>query len=262
MTQKSITLSVIIVTWNSAADIDICLTSLKKALKNISHEVFVIDNVSTDQTVKIISSRYHWVTLLPQRKNHGFGQGNNIGLSRAKGTYILLLNPDTKVNAHAMKAMVSFLNTHPKAGTVGPEQINEAGAMIHMISRNTLLGTTEHLIEKIYSLCTRRSVVLFPYAHRVPILNAGCLMARSTLLPTRKWFDPQLFLYGEEKHLFEQVRACRWESYFLRDCCIYHYREKSIGQTGKKFHYSLISFSLLYTRAFQRWITSIRQFFK
>ena len=248
-------LSVIIVTWNSAADIDTCLSSLKKSLGSISHEVFIIDNVSKDTTVKIIRSRYPWVKLFPQKINHGFGQGNNIGLAKAKGTYILLLNPDTKINTHAIKTMVSFLNTHPAVGAVGPEQINGAGTIIHMKSRYSIIGTSEYWLEKIVSSIKKKSIILFPHPHRVSILNAGCLMAKSTILPTKQWFDPAFFLYGEEEYLFQQIRSHGWKSYFLRNCSIIHYREKSIGQTGQKWQYVFQRFSLLFVQTIKRWLS-------
>ncbi len=247
-------LSVIIVTWNSASDIDVCLSSLKYALRSITHEVFVIDNTSKDDTVKIIRSRYPWVKLLPQTVNLGFGQGNNIGLAKAKGIYILLLNPDTKVNTHAIKTMISFLDTYPTVGAVGPEQLNGIGTYILMKSKTSLLGLGEYVLEKIVSRVKKKSIILFPYPHRVSILNAGCLMARSSILPTKQWFDPEFFLYGEEEYLFQHINAIGWKSYFLRNCSITHYREKSIGKTGNKWKYVLQSFSLLFTRAIKKWL--------
>lgn len=235
-------LSVIIVTWNSAADIDTCLKSLKQSIKTISHEVIVIDNASTDQTVNHIRKHYRWVKLLPQTKNWGFGQGNNLGLARAAGKYILLLNPDTKVNRKAIATMLNFLEHHPKAGAVGPEQLNAKGEIILTMSRYSLRGIGEYLLEKIIAKIRGKYRPIFRAPYKTRRLNAGCVMARAEILPTRQWFDPDYFIYGEEKHLFGQIRAAKWEVYFLRNCSIYHYREKSIAQTGKKWQYGLNAF--------------------
>ena len=248
-TYKRPYLSVIIVTWNSTSDIDVCLTSLQQSLKKYAHEVFVIDNRSSDHTVSFVKKQHPWVTLLPQQTNWGFGQGNNIGLKKAKGNYIWLLNPDTKVNENAVRTMVNFLDKHPSVGVVGPEQYNDKGHLILMKSRTSLQGFFEYLIEKIIATISGKNTILFPYPHKATILNAGCIMARSNLLPTKQWFNPECFLYGEEEYLFTQIRAKKWETYFLRNCSIIHYREKSISQTGKKVQFALDSFILLPIRS-------------
>ncbi len=242
-------LSVIIVTWNSEADIDPCLHALKTALRQYTHEVFVVDNVSSDATVSVVRKHHPWVTLLPQKTNWGFGQGNNIGLKKARGTYIWLLNPDTKVNEQAVRTMTDFLDTHPDTGVVGPEQYNAEGKLILMKSRTSVLGLCEYVIEKIIAFLTGTTTVLFPYPHRTTILNAGCILARSMLLPTKQWFNPDCFLYGEEEYLFRRVKAKKWKVFFLRNCSIIHYREKSIGPTGKKLQFALDSFILLPIRS-------------
>lgn len=235
-------LSIIIVTWNSAADIRVCLNSIKSSVRSVPHEVFVIDNVSSDNTVSLIAKHYPWVKLLPQKKNWGFGEGNNIGLKDAKGKYILLLNPDTKINRLAIKTMVTFLDTHEKAGAVGPEQFNAKGKTIFMMSRYSLRGILEFIIEKAISIIRNKTIILFRKPYKTNRLNAGCVMARADLLPSRQWFDPEYFIYGEEQHLFKQIHAARWDVYFLRNCSIFHYREKSIAQTGKKWKYAVDSF--------------------
>ena len=244
-TYKKPYISVIIVTWNSASDIAVCLTSLQQSLRKYTHEVFVIDNLSSDSTVSLVKKHYPWVTLLPQQTNWGFGQGNNIGLKKAKGTYLWLLNPDTKVNENAVQTMVNFLDKHPNVGVVGPEQYNDKGKLILMKSRTSVQGFFEYLIEKIIATITGKNTILFPYPHKATILNAGCIIARNNLLPTKQWFNPECFLYGEEEYLFAQISAKKWKTYFLRNCSIIHYREKSIGQTGKKMQFALDSFILL-----------------
>jgi len=248
-TYKKPYISVIIVTWNSASDIHVCLSSLQQSLKKYTHEVFVIDNCSSDSTVSLVKKHHPWVTLLPQQTNWGFGQGNNIGLKQTKGTYIWLLNPDTKVNEKAVQTMVNFLDKHPNVGVVGPEQYNDKGKLILMKSRTSVQGFFEYLIEKMISTITGKNTILFPYPHKATILNAGCIMARSNLLLTKQWFNPECFLYGEEEYLFAQIREKKWKTYFLRNCSIIHYREKSIGQTGKKLQFAFDSFILLPMRS-------------
>ena len=101
---QSVLLSIIIVTWNSEADIDSCLKSLTHAIQGLTNEIIVVDNVSKDKTVSIVSKVHPKVILLRQKINWGFGQGNNIAIKQTIGKYILLLNPDTKSKSICDKA--------------------------------------------------------------------------------------------------------------------------------------------------------------
>ena len=197
-----------------------------------------MDNNSSDQTVHTIHSHFPKVRVLKQHINVGFGQGNNIGLQKAKGAFILLLNPDTIINAHAITTMMRFLHSHPQTGAVGPEQLNSSGEMIFMASRLSCIGILEYWVEKIIRLLSHKTTILFPWPHKTYMLNAGCLLLRADLLPTRQWFDPDFFLYGEEHHLFKQIHALKRDVYFLRNCSMYHHREKSIALTGKKWKFT------------------------
>ena len=231
-------LSVIIFTWNSQQEISNCLVSVRASTRNIKTEIIVVDNNSTDLTVRTIRSAFSTVHILQQKNNLGFGQGNNIGLLKAKGRYILLLNPDTVVNPYAMHQMIYFLDTHPRVGFVGPEQFNDTDRMIFMASRLSPVGFTEYVIEKIFHFVTGKTSVLFPKPHKTYMLNAGCLLTRNNILSTRQWFDPDCFIYGEENYLFKRVHEQNWEVYFLRNCSIIHLREKSIMQTNSKMRFA------------------------
>jgi GT2 family glycosyltransferase len=239
MNDLKIKLSVIIVTWNSQQDIENCLLSVFRSITNIPSEVIVVDNQSNDKSVKIVLSKFPKVQLFEQIHNHGFGQGNNIGLAKAKGSYILLLNPDTIINSKAIQCMINFLDAHPKVGIVGPEQFNGNGNTIYMLSRLSFTGCVEYYIEKVFSIFYPKKI-LFAWPHKTFMLNTGCMLARANILPTRQWFDPDCFIYGEEYYLFKQVKK-HWQVYFLRNCSIIHLREKSIMQTRNKTKFALDS---------------------
>lgn len=246
--KRNIVLSTIIVTWNSEEDISQCIKSLIRSLKGIASEIFVVDNVSKDKTVQIVAKQYPQVTLLKQKKNWGFGQGNNIAIKRAKGKYILLLNPDTKINPIAIKQMIQFLEKHPKTGAVGPEQFNADGDTIFITSRLSIIGSIEFVLEKIVRIIIGKTITLFPWPHKIYMLNGGCIMARTNILPTRQWFDPDCFIYGEEQYFFSRVKKKKWDVYFLRNCSIIHYREKSIALTGNKWKFAWDSFRVHATK--------------
>src|SRR5712691_10479797 len=99
---SSVDLSIIIVSWNVRDFLAACLESIQVGKGNLSIEVLVVDSGSTDGTDEMIRTGYPWANVLAQSENIGFTRGNNIGLAAAKGRYLMLLNPDTKIVGDAL----------------------------------------------------------------------------------------------------------------------------------------------------------------
>src|SRR5260221_6966551 len=101
-TKEPIDLSVVIVNYNSADVLTAALDSVFASKTHFSYEVFVVDNNSTDGSQEMVRQKYlskpeiaAKISLIENTENLGFGKGNNLGMKKAKGDYILLLNPDT-----------------------------------------------------------------------------------------------------------------------------------------------------------------------
>jgi hypothetical protein len=99
-------LSIIIVNYNTRADIERCLPSLA----GTGAEVIVVDN---DGSAVGVEALCPGVIVLSQAVNRWFCAGNNIGLAAATRDYALLLNPDTIVSPGALAALVDFMDAHP-----------------------------------------------------------------------------------------------------------------------------------------------------
>ena len=108
----SITLSVIIVNYNVREFLEQAIKSVADALVGISHELWVVDNASTDGSVESIRRQFPQVRLIANRKNVGFAGANNQALAQCTGQTICLLNPDT-----------IFLNPFLRPGILPPENI-------------------------------------------------------------------------------------------------------------------------------------------
>jgi len=128
-------LSIVIVNLN-ARDLTLkCLDSIKKGAKDLSFEVLLTDNGSSDGSVKAfkkIEKEDFWkgrFTLILNRRNEGYAKANNQGIKRAKGKYILLLNNDTVIHAGALQKLLEFAESTPDAGVVGPRLLNVDGTL-------------------------------------------------------------------------------------------------------------------------------------
>ena len=88
--------SVILVAWNSRADLERCLPSLM-AQKYPNCEIIVVDNGSSDGSADWVASYYPKMRLLRNEKNVGFAAAVNQGFAAARGEVLVELNPDTTV---------------------------------------------------------------------------------------------------------------------------------------------------------------------
>ena len=102
-------LSILIVNWNVRDLLRDCLGSIARGRGELEVEVIVVDSASADGSAAMVAAEFPWVTLLPQAENVGFPRGNNIALARARGDFLLLLNPDTVVLDDALPVLVAYL---------------------------------------------------------------------------------------------------------------------------------------------------------
>jgi len=99
-------ISVVIVNYNVEYFLDQCLSSLRKAMKNIEGEIIVVDNNSVDGSCSMVRKKYPEVILIDNKDNKGFSSANNQGIKISKGEYVLILNPDTVVEDDTLTKVI------------------------------------------------------------------------------------------------------------------------------------------------------------
>jgi len=141
--------SVIIVTHNDQKHIKSCLESVLSQDFD-SFEVLVVDNCSTDATVKIIEKFFPIVRIIRSNRNLGYSGGNNLGVRYARGEFIVILNPDTVVEKNWLRELVSPLRklertiTTPKILLYDGSRINTCGNKIHFAGLTFVNGFREN----------------------------------------------------------------------------------------------------------------------
>ncbi len=109
--------SVLIVTWNSAAHLEACFASVERQeFRDL--EVVVVDNASTDGTRELLRAHEAKWRILYNDKNVGFAAGQNQAIRSASGEWLLCLNPDVMLDADFVTRLVEAGNTHPEAGSL------------------------------------------------------------------------------------------------------------------------------------------------
>jgi N-acetylglucosaminyl-diphospho-decaprenol L-rhamnosyltransferase len=226
-------LSIIIVSFNTQALTLACLRSLPISPQV---EVVVVDNASTDGSVSAIAADFPNVTVLPQAANLGFARANNIGLAAAHGRHLLLLNSDTEMHMGAAHALISFLDTHPRAGACGPQLRNTDGSL--QPSGRALPNVRSVALDmtRLYRL-TRTA--LFAEAGRdyaqvseVGELSGAALCVRRDVYAQIGGLDPGFFMYYEDTDWCKRIHDAGWTVHYVPTAVVTHHWGGSTRKTA------------------------------
>jgi glycosyltransferase involved in cell wall biosynthesis len=122
--------TVIIVNYRVRHFLELCLYSVSKALADIEAEIIVVDNHSGDGSVAALEPLFPAVQFIANEENTGFAVANNQALRRARGEYVLFLNPDTILPEDYARICLDFLRDKPNAGGLGVRMIDGSGRFL------------------------------------------------------------------------------------------------------------------------------------
>jgi GT2 family glycosyltransferase len=91
---------------------------------DVPFHIYVVDNASTDETVDLHKIYTRNITVVHNRKNRGWCGGINQGIELGRNPNVVFMNNDVEVSGDWLGNLVSFLNTHPRIGAVGPLNSN------------------------------------------------------------------------------------------------------------------------------------------
>jgi len=120
-------LSIIIITYNGIGFLTRCLASLRDYIENPECEVIIVDNYSTDGTLKFLNNNYPQLKLIVNSENRGVAAARNQGIAVAQGEKILILDNDTEANTEAIDAMSNYLDEHPDVGLCSCRLVDKEG---------------------------------------------------------------------------------------------------------------------------------------
>ncbi|MBI4426432.1 MAG: glycosyltransferase family 2 protein [Candidatus Kerfeldbacteria bacterium] len=227
-------LSIIIVNYKEPGFLRQCLKGIQRARLKLPYEVIVVDNASGDRSVGMVREHFPDVVLLPQNRNLGFAAGNNVGLRRAAGRYVLLLNADIAVFEGALERLMTFLNDHPKVGMIAPQLLNPdqtiqttcyrfPSPLIPML-RRTPLG-----MFGLARAALRQYLMLDWDHHEIrPIEWAlgACLMVRRRAIEEVGLLDEQFFMYFEDVDWCRRFWEAGWPVIYLPTVALVHYHQR------------------------------------
>ncbi len=238
-------ISVVIVTYQNAAEIDGCLMSLHYASSS-ALQILMADNASTDGTperlhnlVSKLSVPHREFDLALHASNLGFTRALNLLLQRATGDFTLFLNPDTSGwQRGGLDQLVARLLASPEVGVVAPQLLNDDGTVQPSCRR---FPTHRDLFFELTGLS-----VWFPHssffngwkmgdfdhatARNVDQPQGACLLARREVIEQVGLWDERFPMFFSDVDWCRRVWQAGWRIGFVPEVKIVHHQGVSVHQ--------------------------------
>lgn len=236
-------LSIIIVNYNVKHYLYQCLDSVRKAIKGIDAEVFVVDNHSRDNSVTWLKPMFPEVCFIESNHNLGFSRANNRAIRKSKGEYILLLNPDTIVGEDTLRHVLTFMDEHPKAGGAGVKMLNSRG--MRALESRRGIPTPMTAFYKMSGLGSKfpenkrfgryyMSYLPWDKPVQIEIISGAFCMLRNSVLEQIGLLDEDFFMYGEDIDLSFRILKGGHENWYLPET-ILHYKGESTEKSSFRY---------------------------
>lgn len=226
--------SIIILSYNTKDLLHTCITSVRKHVTTLPIEIIVVDNNSSDDSVKMIKKEFPFIKVIESRENLGFSKGINLGAEHAKGEYLLFLNSDCEFLDNSFEYMISFMEKHTQAGIVGGKMENNDGSMQR--SYNNFYGIKDIAImlfgrEKAELLLKKGNE-----EQETDWVSGGFMLVRSSIFKQVKGFDEHIFMYTEDMELCFRVKKLGYKIYYFPDARVRHEGQGSSDRSFAVIH--------------------------
>jgi len=231
-------LSIIIVNWKVKDLLENCLRSIFEQTKNISFEVFVVDNASGDGSVEMVREKFPQVDLTASAENLGFAKGNNLAIKKARGRYVLLLNPDTEILDNALEKMVRFMDTHHGCGIAGCKLLNPDLSLQPSVRAFPDLASQLFILLKIHHLLPHSKTMYkylvqnFDYeqAQEVDQVMGAFMVIRREVIDKIGMLDENFWIWFEEVDFCKRAKEAGFKIFYTPETKIIHHFGQSFKQ--------------------------------
>lgn len=236
-------LSIIIVAYRSRDEIGACLTSLPAALEGREVEVIVVDNSPGDGAGDLVRTQFPRVAYVAPPANLGFGRANNLGYTRARGEFILFLNPDTVSNVPALAHCLARLRADERIGLISPRLVLADGTMDLACRRSIPTLWDGFCRASGLAAWFPRTALFAGYnlthlpdggTYEVGAINGAFLLAPrralETVAPDGQVFDEAFFMYGDDLDLCIRVARAGWKIVYDGAVSLTHLKGLSVAK--------------------------------
>jgi GT2 family glycosyltransferase len=215
-------LSIVIVSYNTRELLRQCLESVRR--HEPAAQVIVVDNASRDGSAAMVRAGFPEVDVIESAQNLGFAGANNLGLERATGAFVVLLNSDTVIEDDGLSRCASWVREHPELGAASPRLMGADGIPQHCLFR--FPSVRERLRQQ-----ARRETPP-PSSDRDPegwLAGTALVLRREALESVGGGLDASYFMYWEDADLSARLRRAGWDLAVYPGAEVVHYGGASGG---------------------------------
>lgn len=240
-------LSIIIVNYNSKKFLNKALSAIYSnnssthpLIHSFNFETIVVDNHSIDGSIKLIREKFPQVRLIKNVKNVGFARANNQAIPRARGEYILFLNPDAVPEKKAIEQLVNFMEQRPFAGCVGGKLLNMDGTL-QFSCRSfpdyiSIFFGRKSFFRRMFpeNLFSRKFLLTdldYTKPQKIDWIIGACMLTKREILSRVGFFDENFFLFVEDMDFCYRLKKQGFEIYYCPNAVFYH----TYGAITQKF---------------------------
>jgi len=242
-------LGIVITSYNTRDLLRICLCSVYASQGDITFEVCVVDNASSDGSAEMVAAEFPQARLIANTENVGYPSANNQGLEafgfqksqtpNSKSQmprFALLLNSDTELPPDALVRMLGFMAEHPDAGIAGPKLVLPDGSLDLACRRS--FPTPEISFYRLVGLSRRfprsrrfgRYNLTYLDSDQVAVVDSvmgAFMLVRAGAIAQAGLMDGQFFLYGEDLDWAYRIKAAGWKVYYNPAVTVRHVKRAS-----------------------------------
>lgn len=238
-----INVSVIIVNYNTCKMTAECIASVFEKTKDLSIEVILVDNHSTDESKEFFEKDSR-IKYIYSYENMGFGRANNVGMMLAKGEYFFLLNSDTLLVNNAIKMFYDYAESHEKNAFYGCWLENDNGISIHSCGKiptiSSILWDSTYVYRKLFNKNAPFFVENIPYSKNestsVGFVTGADLFFNRSIYHKIGAFDHDIFMYYEESDYQKRGHAKNIATYCINGPRIVHFEGASQKKRNGKLN--------------------------
>ncbi|WP_159086145.1 glycosyltransferase family 2 protein [Alcaligenes aquatilis] len=212
----------ILVNYNGSKKIVETIDSIKQHCSSHIYSITIVDNASTDQSCRLIAEQHPDAQIIQANKNHGFGKACNIGVAQTQAPYILLINPDARLQTNVLSIFEQFLSAYPykPLPILGGLALDARGRPEFSFERFPNCYTLFLKALGLGRLLQSRDAYTSPT--QVDHVSGSLLLIGREQYTALGGFDEQFFLYFEETDLQFRAREIGIMSYHIPAARYFH----------------------------------------
>ncbi|MDG7002193.1 MAG: glycosyltransferase family 2 protein [Nitrososphaerota archaeon] len=238
--------SVLILNWNGKFILKNCLDSLKlQTYKN--WELVVVDNASTDDSVEIAMAKFPQAEVFLLRTNLGFARGNNFGITKTNGKYVILLNNDTEVEPNFIETLVKEAEKDDSIASVGCKIVQSDNSVKYCPIYSVEGGFLFHRTIAGFLRRGKEYTRHFDYHASVVACVGTAVLYRKSVLERIGMFDPFYLSNWEDNDLGLRMNIAGFKVVYTPTTIVYHIGGASEGSWLSHKRYTLVVRNALIT---------------